>query len=231
VGFCASRTGTWASSKSAERYARETKKPPCSVAEAGRIASKRSVTVGSVLFAVVAKERASAMGCVSDASRVAIERLITAGRVDEAGRIAIERLNTIGRVAIAFGVEKECGVTGRRIIAGERISANGIVVPSSRVSIERVNTNGVVVAATGVAEQGTNTCRRVVPARGVVMERLETKAAVPDSAGQIDQHSAAIGCVAVGQNVQFSGLRPLRKRKAGEQEWDEKQWSCRLKLI
>jgi hypothetical protein len=166
VGFCASRTGTWASSKSAERYARETKKPPCSVAEAGRIASKRSVTVGSVLFAVVAKERASAMGCVSDASRVAIERLITAGRVDEAGRIAIERLNTIGRVAIAFGVEKERGVTGRRIIAGrvavergltvgrvvaatnvagERISANGIVVPSSRVSIERVNTNGVVV--------------------------------------------------------------------------------------
>ena len=130
-----------------------------------------------------------------NAGGVLIEGAITSGRVTF-GVVTIERSITVGSVEAAFRV------------VGERISANGIVVPPVDIAIECINAVRGVVAAAGVAEQRSNTSRRIVLAGSVVIERLETKAAVPDPAGQTNKHPTAIGCVAIGQNaVQICSLR------------------------
>jgi hypothetical protein len=77
------------------------------------------------------------------------------------------------------------------------------------VSVERINAIGGVVAAAGVAEQGPKTGRRIFPFRSVMIERFETKAAVPDAAGQTNERPIAISGVGLR-------LRLGQKPKAGK---------------
>ena len=179
--------------------------------EAGGVVSERIITDGRVVAAFgVAIERLITVGRVGEAGGIAKERSKTSGRVAARG-VAVERCVTIGSVEVAVNVERE------------RKSPFGTVGEPGSVAKQRINASGGVVAAAGIAQESPNARRRVVLAGSVVIERFKTKAAVPDAACEIDQDAAAIGRIAIGQNaVQICGLRLLHKRKAGEQERNEK---------
>ena len=178
------------------------------------IAKERIHTDGRVVGACgVSSERTSTVGRVVAAGGVAKERSRSDSRVEIARGIALERTNTDGRVSRAGGVKKERCLTVDRVetasgVAQKRRGASGRILVSG-VAKERSSANGRVEIAVGEGFE-----RQVTDCRIVCAGREIKKGAVP------------FRCVASGiASIRWRtyGLGHLRKRKAANQERNQKQ--------
>jgi hypothetical protein len=162
----------------------------------------------------VARERILTHRSVLIARCVIEERLKTRGRVAGPDPVAIKCLNTVGRV----------GITGR--VLKQRSPTHGCVVRAGGVLIERLKTIGSIIVGS-VALERLSPSGRVLYARRETKERLRTKSGVVGTSGQTEK-SPCSSLSRISAKIPSIRWRPkrlcfLRKRKAGQHEWNEKQ--------